>query len=349
MTAKIDVHQHAIPERYLQLLETHGIAQAGGRPLPEWSAPGALDLMSAVGTSAAILSISTPGVAFLAEDPDAAAAAARDVNDECAAVTTSNPERFGFFATLPMPNEQASLAEARHAIEHLGAAGVTMLANSAGVYLAHDSKANADLFGYLDERRAVVFIHPADLPAPPVDGIPPFATDFLLDTTRAAYLLVRNGIRQQYPNIRFLLSHGGGMVPYISHRMAVSIMNDTGRNLADILGELSSFYFDTALSSSPAALPTLLAFAQPGHVLFGSDWPFAPEAAAVYFAAGLAGYDMADEVRDGIHRHNALRLFPQFGAAAPLARGSMPARARNHVRQAVARRIVSALGQGGNS
>ena len=50
--------------------------------------------------------------------------------------------------------------------------------------------------------------------------IPPLAADFLLDTTRAAYLLVRNGIRRRYPNIRFILGHAGGFAPYASHRMA---------------------------------------------------------------------------------------------------------------------------------
>ena len=84
-------------------------------------------------------------------------------------------------------------------------------------------------------RGAVAFIHPADLPGPVVDGVPPFAADFLLDTTRAAYLLVRNGIRRRYPNIRFILSHAGGFVPYAAHRMAVAIMGETGRSPADTL------------------------------------------------------------------------------------------------------------------
>ena len=57
-------------------------------------------------------------------------------------------------------------------------------------------------------------------------------------------------------------------------------MGDTGHSLDDF----SNFYFDTALSSS-AALPTLLAFANPGHITFGSDWPFAPAAAGKLFAA----------------------------------------------------------------
>ena len=97
------------------------------------------------------------------------------------------------------------------------------------------------------------------------------SADFLLDTTRAAYLLVRNGIRARYPKIRFILSHAGGFVPYASHRMAVAITADTGRSWADVLDDFASFYFDTALSSSAAALPSLLAFARPGHITFGSD------------------------------------------------------------------------------
>src|SRR5581483_10162836 len=135
-------------------------------------------------------------------------------------------------------------------------------------------------------------------------------------TTRAAYLLVRNGVRQRYPNIKFILSHAGGFVPYASHRMAVAIMSDTGPSPADSIDEFSSFYFDTALSSSAAALPTLLAFAKPGHITFGSDWPFAPVAVGKLFAAGLETYPAIDAgTRTAIDRTNALSLFPRFGTA----------------------------------
>ncbi|HKI43064.1 MAG TPA: amidohydrolase family protein, partial [Mycobacterium sp.] len=199
---------------------------------------------------------------------------------------------------------------------------VVLLANNAGTYLGQDGQ--DQLFAALDARSAVVFVHPADLPGPAVPGVPPFAADFLLDTTRAAYLLVRNGIRRKYPNIKFILSHAGGFVPYASHRLAVSIMGDTGRSPADTLDDFSSFYFDTALSSSAAALPTLLAFAKPGHITFGSDFPFAPIAAARLFAAGLETYPALDsQTRQAIEHRNALALFPRL-AKAP----AVPAKSR---------------------
>jgi predicted TIM-barrel fold metal-dependent hydrolase len=220
---------------------------------------------------------------------------------------TERPDRFGFFATLPMPDIQASVAEAERALDERGGDGVVLLANNRGVYLGTGGQ--DPLFRALEDRVAVVFIHPAELPGPAVDGIVPFAADFLLDTTRAAYLLVRNRVVSRYPNIRFILSHAGGFVPYASHRMSVAIAAETGRTPLEALEDFQSFYFDTALSSSPAALPTLLAFARPGHILFGSDWPFAPTQAARYFANGLDQHNLDPQTRAAINRHNAARLF----------------------------------------
>ncbi|MCL8015644.1 amidohydrolase family protein [Streptomyces sp. AS02] len=318
--SRIDVHQHLIPSFYRDLLAKAGIAEAGGRQLPDWSPESALEVMDLLGAATAILSVSTPGTGFVT-DPGEATELARRLNDHCAGVAAEHAGRFGYFATLPMPDIAASAAEAERALVELGADGVTLLANNQGVYLGADGQ--DALWRTLNEHGAVVLVHPADLPAPPVEHVPPFAADFLLDTTRAAYLLVRNGVVRRYPDIRFILSHAGGFVPYSSHRMAVAIAGDTGRSPLDVLDDFRSFYFDTALSSSPAALPTLLAFARPGHVLFGSDWPFAPSIAGQYFAHGLdSGVDPG--TLRAVNRTNAEALFPGLGGTpAPTPRTSL--------------------------
>ena len=269
---RIDTHHHVIPPDYRKALQKAGIAAAGGRELPDWSPEASLQTLAELGVGTAILSVSTPGTTFL--PPADAAALARDLNDYTAELAAAHPDRFGFFATVPMPHVDITVAETVRALDDLNADGVVLLANNAGTYLGEDGQ--DALFAALNDRSAVVFIHPGELPGPIVPGVPPFAADFLLDTTRAAYLLVRNGIRRRYPKIRFILSHAGGFVPYASHRMAVAITADTGRSSADVLDDFASFYFDTALSSSAAALPSLLAFAKPGHITFGSDYPYAP-------------------------------------------------------------------------
>ncbi|MEU4616396.1 amidohydrolase family protein [Streptomyces umbrinus] len=341
---RIDVHQHIVPSFYRDRLVGSGIAEAGGRALPDWSPEAALEVMDLLGTDTAIVSVSTPGTAFLS-DPQEAADLARRLNDFSASLAAEHSSRFGHFATLPMPDTAASATEARRALDDLGADGVTLLANNQGVYLGADGQ--DALWQTLNDRGAVVFVHPADLPAPAVEGIPPFAADFLLDTTRAAYLLVRNGVVRRHPRIRFVLSHAGGFVPYASHRMATAIAADTGRSPLDVLDDFRGFYYDTALSSSPAALPTLLAFARPGHVLFGSDWPFAPAIAGQYFANGLdSGVDPA--VLRAVNRTNAEALFPRLAgtAAAPIAARPAPTRLRQSAQRAVARLLFKLVQPG---
>jgi 6-methylsalicylate decarboxylase len=335
---RIDTHHHLIPQGYRKALQNAGIDEAGGRALPDWSADASLQTMAELDVGTAILSVSTPGTSFLSNPADATALA-RDLNDYTAEMVAAQSDRFGFFATVPMPNIDASVAETVRALDELKADGVVLLANNGGTYLGQDGQ--DPLFAALNDRSAVVFVHPAELPGPTVPGIPPFAADFLLDTTRAAYLLVRNGIRSRYPNIRFILSHAGGFVPYASHRMAVAITADTGRSWADTLDDFASFYFDTALSSSAAALPTLLAFAKPGHVTFGSDWPFAPIAAAKLFAAGLETYPAIDAgTRSAIDRTNALALFPRFGAAPQPIPQSSAQKIRHTINRSVMRGVA---------
>ncbi len=308
---RIDTHHHLLPPDYRKAVQKAGLDGSAGRALPDWTLEDSLHAMAELDVDTAILSVSTPGTSFL-PDPADSAALARDLNDYTSGLVDNQRERLGFFATVPMPHVDAAIAETVRALDDLRADGVVLLANDAGVYLGEEGQ--DPLFAALNERAAVVFIHPNELPGPPAVGVPPFAADFLLDTTRAAYLLVRNGIRQRYPDIKFILSHAGGFVPYASHRMAIAITGDTGRNPFDSIEEFSSFYFDTALSSSPAALPTLLAFAKPGHITFGSDFPFAPVVASQYFATELASYPGIDaDTRAAIDRTNALALFPRFG------------------------------------
>lgn len=338
---RIDTHHHMVPADYRKVLDKAGIADAGGRAMPDWTPEASLDTMAKLGVATAILSVSAPGTTMLPAAADAAALA-RDINDYSAELVAAQPDRFGFFATLPMPHLDAAVAEAARALDELGADGVFLLANSVGTYVG--ATGQDALFAELDKRSAVVFIHPAELPGPRVDGVLPFAADFLLDTSRAAYLLVRNGIRRRYPNIRFILSHAGGFVPYASYRMAMGITSDVGGSPADHLDDFASFYFDTALSSTAAALPSLLAFAKPGHVTFGSDYPFATLEASQLFAAGLESYGGLDDAgRQAINRANALTLFPRLGAVPPPPAPSLIEQARHTASRVVMRGVTRLL------
>jgi hypothetical protein len=115
---RIDTHQHMIPPDYRDMLRRAGIDEAGGRALPDWSPEGSVQTMDELDVATAILSVSIPGTTFLSKQADAVALA-RDLNDYGAHLVASQPERFGFFATIPMPHIDESVAETVRALGDL--------------------------------------------------------------------------------------------------------------------------------------------------------------------------------------------------------------------------------------
>jgi 6-methylsalicylate decarboxylase len=121
---------HAIPSFYRKLLVDTLIGEAGGRLFPEWSPETSLETMSELNIGTAILSVSTPCTAFLPGTADAIALAC-DVNDYLADLVKAQPDRFGFFATIPLPPAAGSAVDqVRHAISRAVMRGVVRLVNS---------------------------------------------------------------------------------------------------------------------------------------------------------------------------------------------------------------------------
>ena len=309
---RIDVHQHLLPPEYVAALTTQGMAAWA---YPAFT-PGGASIDSAIAMmdenriATGIVSLSAPGLAVW-DDAEASTLACK-VNEAAADLVKARPDRFGMFAAVPLPDIDGSLEAIRHAYDDLQTDGVVLMANSRGVYLGDSSL--DPVMDELNRRHAVIFVHPSNLPGPPADGVHPAVADFLLDTTRAAINLATNGVPRRYPNLRIILAHGGGFLPYAAHRIALtsSLMNQD-LTLEQLLDDLAGFYFDLALTASPTALPSLLAFAKPGHVLFGSDWPYAAPSSVKYFADHLDAYPgLEQQERRAIDRSNALGLFSRL-------------------------------------
>ncbi|MFI0769144.1 amidohydrolase family protein [Streptomyces melanosporofaciens] len=308
--ARIDVHQHIVPPIWAETLAAHGL-DSGGWAIPAWSPTDAIAMMDQQGIATGVLSVTSPGV-HLGSDAQARDLA-RAVNEYGAEVVRGHPGRFGHFASVPLPDVDAALAETAHALDTLGADGVVLMSNTHGKYLGDPDF--EPLWAEIDRRGATVFVHPAQPPMPLLPGTPAPLADYVFDTTRTALNLVLNGVMSRYPNMRVILSHGGGFLPYAAYRFSglTSTVVDREREAEEILRDLKRFYFDTALSASPSALPALLAFAEPGHVVYGSDWPFAPQDAGTYYNHYLETYpDYAPGQAEAIDRGNAEALFPHL-------------------------------------
>lgn len=316
---RIDLHHHIVPDDYAKLLHDKGI-RPGGIDLPKWSVKRSRSVMRHNGIETAILSVSTPGVWF--GDAPEARRWARRVNETAAEVMHDDPRHFGFFATLTLPDVEGAIAEAKYALDELGADGIVLLSNTEGMYLG--DPAFQPLLDVLNERKATVFVHPGELPAEPVPGVPSFTADFLLDTVRTAMSLMMSGSMERFPDIKFVLAHAGGFLPYISFRALLTMVNaepkwkqaglilNPSAATEHYMGIIKRFWFDVALSSTPAAMPTLLEVANHDQIVYGSDFPFAPAPAVRYMRKEFEDSSMSREVRTKIDRGNAETLFPRL-------------------------------------
>ncbi len=209
----------------------------------------------------------------------------------------------------------ASLAEIAYAYDELHADGIVLLSNAFGVYLGNP--ALNPVWAELERRGAVVFVHPTFGAYPMLPGAPAPVLDFTFDTTRTAVDLVLNGVIQRSPNVRIILSHAGGYLPYVAQRVAGAAPIPRPELTTEAVdADLRKFYFDTALSSNPITLRALLQYAEPGHVLFGSDFPFAPPEWSAALTRQLDEYpDYTPGQLDAIDRTSAETLFPRLKQA----------------------------------
>lgn len=314
---RLDVHHHIIPPAFVDIMQRKGIEKVAGATLPHWTPQKSIDVMDMNGIQRAITSLSAPGVHF-GDGVAQASDLARRCNEFAAQMRDDFPGRFGNFAVLPTPFTGAACAEAIYALDVLKAEGIVLLGSTDGVFLG-DPRFD-ELMAELNRRETIVFVHPNMHASSDALGFqtPGFLIEFLCDTTRAAVNLILTGTLEKYPRIRWILAHGGGFLPYVAWRVSLANAMPQFQALAPqgVLTYIRRFYFDTALSPSRYSMAALKELVEPSHILFGSDFPFAPSPVTTLQCQTLDESPLwSSEQLYGINREHALRLFPQFKQA----------------------------------
>ncbi|MEV6411534.1 amidohydrolase family protein [Kribbella sp. NPDC051718] len=273
----IDVHAHFLLPDYVAAAERAGHVRPDGLPAwPEWSAQRHLDLMDNTGIAKSVLSVSSPGVHF--GDDFRAQVLARRVNEAAAELGRQHPGRFGFFASLPLPDVDGALVEAQYALDVLQADGVVLTSNAGGQYPGDPSW--DQLWRELDARAAVVFLHPTSPPQwrqVALDRPRPMI-EFLFDSARAVADLALTGVFSRFPKVQFIVTHTGGVLPLLGDRL--DPYRPTSGDLPSVSSELQGLWYD--LAGTPVA--------DIDHLLYGSDHCFTPASAV---AAQIAALDQS--------------------------------------------------------
>ena len=315
-SGRIDVHHHVLPEFYKEAQRANGITGTAYRGFPDWTPEKSLAVLDANRVATAMLSFSSPGIYFgdLAQTRDLA----RHCNEYLAGLMRDHPGRFGGFAALPLPDIDASLAELDHALDTLKLDGVTLLTSVDERYIGHPDF--EPLYEALHRRGAVCFIHPCYPPGTEAEGwdIPRMIVDYPFETTRVATNLILNGVMERLPDIKFILSHAGGTLPMLAHRISIfDRLTAKSDNYPDgAIAYMKRFWYDTALSGAAVPMAALRGLVDPSRILFGTDYPYISEDVVAAETAGFETHHGLDTA--GLHlveRGNAEALFPRLKAS----------------------------------
>jgi len=318
VTFTVDIHHHMLPDFFWRVTN-EGDHPVGGIVPPPWSRASALSFLDDAGIDVAVTSISTPGVHT--GDDARARALARQCNELAAELTQGRPDRFGGFACLPLPDVDGALAELAYALDDLRLDGVVLFSNARGIYLGDPRF--TPLFDELQRRAAVVFVHPNPSPDSSAHalGLPGSLIDYPADTTRAIATLHYSNTFARTPDVKYVLAHAGGTVPYLAGRFAIidQMRVIPGAEARATAAEtFRRLYWDTALSWGDPVLRMLREVVGLDHVLFGSDYPYLRRDLAVSCREHIeASPELADSERTAVLGVTATKLIPRLASLRP--------------------------------
>ena len=323
---RFDTHHHILPPEYVSALRNLGIRGATGMPFPKWTPEGTLRFMDQHGIATAITSVSTPGVYF--NHPSVSRDLARSCNEYAARLVSDHPTRFGALASLPLPDIDGALQELAYALDVLSLDGVILLTNAQGQYLGVQEL--DPLFIELNRRKAVVLVHPTDPPWGSIEGLdfPNALLESPFETTRAVANLLYNGVLTRFPDIRFIVSHAGGTIPFLAWKLGLAHQSRaTGVRRLKVAYDLAirkqdpdegiqilkRLYYDIAIAATRYTSRSLLELVDLSHILFGTDYVWLPTFLIDILMQRLKDNTGLDEAsRLLVERENALDLFPRF-------------------------------------
>lgn len=290
---KIDIHNHFYPTRFLKQLERDGssigmrverdewgrqiLVQHGNRVVtitaPMNDIEQRLVDMDQIGMDMQVLTLSIPSVDIF--PIEIGEKLARVINDEIGEICHQHPDRFMAFATLPFVDPDRTVKELERCIEVLKFKGACIGSNINGMGL--DNQLLYPFYERMSEYDLPIHIHPRtpmdketykDYRLGPMIG-------FEMDLCVAVVRLVMGGVMDKFPNIKFIVSHLGGAIPYLAERVqnCYEAYPECQENISGPAKEyLKRFYYDTVSFFEPA-LMCAYSFVGADHMVLGSDYP----------------------------------------------------------------------------
>jgi aminocarboxymuconate-semialdehyde decarboxylase len=295
MTKTIDIHTHVLADATVKLMQKeipslglkmapydadNAVCEVAGVAYRPFSR-GGHDIerrfkdMDAAEVDVHLLSVA-PQTWLYGQEAAVGIAGATIQNDEIARLVKERPERFSGIATLPMQAPDKAADELRRAMRKLGLHGAMIGSNIGGKNL--DDPSFEPLWAAAEELDAFMMIHPGNVAG--ADRLRSYYLGNLignpLDTTIAGACLIFGGVLERHPKLNFIMSHGGGFIPYQGGRWVHGweVRPEPKVNVKHSPAPyLDRFLYDTILHAK-APLEFLISSVGANRVFLGSDYPY---------------------------------------------------------------------------
>jgi predicted TIM-barrel fold metal-dependent hydrolase len=298
---RIDVHAHYYPQHVLDEFTRIGSPRGYTGPSGGLTIAERLEWMDRAGIDVQVMSMGV-GQPYL-PDVEKAVAGARCANDAYKELVDGSDGRFAAFGCLPLPHVDAALAETARCLDELGMAGLNLGCSVAGRPL--EDPAFEPLWADLNRRRAVVFLHPLGVGGPFIDA---FGLEMMVgsrfEDTICAVRLVLSGLTRRYPDVRIIVPHLGGTIPYLWERI-----EESGGRRTDVRPkeEFKRLYYDS-VNKTPAALRCFCETVGADRLMLGTDFPYVTEEMFKGYVSYIGESDLAPEQVRAILDENAQAL-----------------------------------------
>jgi aminocarboxymuconate-semialdehyde decarboxylase len=299
----IDIYCHIFPDRFFQemgkiapQLENLGKRLRSVKKLFDLDAR--FREMDEFGDYRQVISLPNPPIEDIAKG-DVGLQLARVGNDAMAELCQRHPDRFPtFVAAVAATDVEGSIAEARRAVNELGAGGIQVFTNIAGRPLDHDDF--RPLFAAMAELDRPIWLHPArtaaisDYPAEPKSRYEMWwCFGWPYDTSVAVSRLVFSGLYDRHPRIKIITHHCGGMIPYFDGRVGAGLevlgSRTSDEDYSGVLPALKrphldyfrELYADTAMFGGKYGIGCGLEFFGIDRLVFATDTPLGPIAPTI--------------------------------------------------------------------
>lgn len=237
-----------------------------------------------------VISLANPWLDFVASEE--AGETAKSVNQDFSTMCASAPGRLYFFATLPLTAPPETLLASIGHIKGLRYCRGVILGTS-GLGKGLDDPALVPVFRALAANKLTIFLHPHyGLPSEvwgpratqEYGHVLPLALGFPMETTIAVARMFLAGVFDQVPDLRMLLAHSGGTLPFLAGRIESCVVHDghlvregkVGPGRRTIWQVLKEQIYLDAVIYSEVGLKAAIDAGGVDRLMFGTDHPFFP-------------------------------------------------------------------------